>query len=104
VTPREVAVETVSRWDAIDLLRRLQALRTARTYMIQGAPDRWVVYAQPTPRALDGGDDGGVFEGMVATIERWLDARQLETCEVRLDGRAELFTRPSGLGGFAGLG
>lgn len=92
---REVAVEAATRWDAIELLRRLQALRSARTYMIQGAPDRWTVYAQPTVRNADGSIVPGVVEDLLASVERWLVDRGLEACEVRLDGKAELVARPA---------
>jgi hypothetical protein len=45
--PFELRVEARTRWDALELLRRLHALRTARTYMIQSGPERWLVYARP---------------------------------------------------------
>lgn len=92
--PREVTVEAASRWDAVELLRRLQSLRTARTYMIQGAPDRWIVHAQPTVRNGDGSEVPGVLEDLLASVERWLVDRGLDQCEVRLDGEAELVARP----------
>jgi hypothetical protein len=94
VTPREVTVEAASRWDAVELLRRLQSLRTARTYMIQGAPDRWIVYAQPTVRNADGSEVPGILDDLLASVERWLVDRGLETCELRLDGEPEHIARP----------
>jgi hypothetical protein len=92
---REVAVEAATRWDAIELLRRLQALRSARTYMIQGGPGRWTVYAQPTVRNADGTEVPEILDELMASVEGWLVDRGLEACEVRLDGRAELVARPS---------
>ena len=100
MTAREVTVETTSRWDAVELLRRLQSLRSARTYMIQGAPDRWIVYAQPTVRNEDGTPAPGIVEDMLRSVQRWLDDRGLDTCEIRLDGRPEVVARP-GSGGYA---
>ena len=94
VIPREVTVEAASRWDAVELLRRLQALRTARTYMIQGAPDRWIVYAQPTVRNGDGSEVPGVLDDLLASVGRWLVDRGLDECEVRLDGESEFIGRP----------
>lgn len=94
MTAREVAVEATSRWDAVELLRRLQALRSLRTYMIQNAPERWVVYAQPTVRDADGSAAPGVVEDTLASVERWLVDRGLQACEVRVDGRAEIVARP----------
>jgi hypothetical protein len=49
--PEQLSIEARTRWDAIDLLRRLHALRTSRTYMIQSAPDRWLVCARPHARS-----------------------------------------------------
>jgi hypothetical protein len=63
--PSHISVEAANRWDAVDLLRRLHSLRAARTYMIQSAPDRWLVYAQPHVRT------GPVYAQLDACVAGW---------------------------------
>jgi hypothetical protein len=63
--------------------------------MIQGAPDRWIVHAQPTVRNADGSEVPGILDDLLASVERWLVDRGLETCEVRLDGEPERIARPA---------
>jgi hypothetical protein len=84
---RELAVSAASRWDAVELLRRLQALRIARTYMVQSAPERWLVYARPhRPAAV---------RELLTGIERWVADRGLDGVSVRLDGRDYRIERPA---------
>jgi hypothetical protein len=63
--PLEIAVEARNRWDAIELLRRLHALRNARTYMVQNAPDRWLVYARPHAQ------DTRILDLLNLTVDGW---------------------------------
>jgi hypothetical protein len=90
VSTREVTIEATNRWDAVELLRRLQALRSARTYMIQGTADRWTVYVQPMVRNADGSDVPGVVDDLIASVQRWVAERGVDCCEVRLDGETRL--------------
>ena len=85
---REVTVEAPSRWDAVELLRRLQALRSARAYMIQEGADRWTVHVQPTVRNADGTAVPELVEDLLASVQSWVADRGLSCCEVRLDGEA----------------
>ena len=85
---REVTVEAPSRWDAVDLLRRLQTLRSARTYMIQEGADRWTVHVQPTVSNGDGSAVPSLVEDLLASVQGWVADRGLSCCEVRLDGDA----------------
>jgi len=69
--PLEIAVEAGTRWDAIELLRRLHSLRNARTYMVQNAPDRWLVYARPHSR------DARIVEQLNGCVDGWRADRGL---------------------------
>jgi hypothetical protein len=84
---RELAVIAASRWDAVELLRRLQALRVARTYMVQNAPEQWLVFARPhRPAAVP---------ELLSGVERWVADRGLDGASVRLDGRDYRIERPA---------
>jgi hypothetical protein len=83
---REVTVEAPSRWDAVELLRRLQAVRSTRTYMIQEGVDRWTVHVQPTVHNGDGSVVPSIVDDLLASVQRWVADRGLGCCEVRLDG------------------
>jgi hypothetical protein len=69
--PERISVEAGTRWDAIDLLRRLHALRTSRTHMIQSAPDRWLVYARPHNRTK------AVYAELDRCVDGWRSDRGL---------------------------
>jgi hypothetical protein len=67
----ELSVEAHTRFDAIELLRRLHALRTAQTYMLQTSGDRWLVCARPHAR------DDAVDAQLAAAVDAWRGERGL---------------------------
>lgn len=76
--PATIEIDIESRWDAVALMKRLGPYHP---YLIQLAPQRWLVHAkcpgchdEPLPRAL-------------AAIQESLTARHVERAEVRVDGR-----------------
>ena len=76
--PATIEIDVESRWDAVALMQRLDAYHP---YLIQFAPERWLVHAQCPGR------HGERLPSALAAIEQSLAARHAERTEVRVDGR-----------------
>jgi|1186.fasta_scaffold291919_2 hypothetical protein len=76
--PAGIEIEVQARWDAVALMRRLDPFHS---YLVQLAPEHWVVHA---------GWPGCHGEGLasaLAAIDESLADRHLEGAAVRVDGR-----------------
>ena len=76
--PATIEIDVQGRWDAVALLRRLDPYHS---YLIQFAPQRWLVHAECP------GCHGEPLPCALAAVEEALDARHVEGAAVRVDGR-----------------
>jgi hypothetical protein len=76
--PETIRIESGSRWDALDLARRLPALHT---YLVQLGDHRWHVCVRPRE-----GEDAVVGE-VIRTAEEWAAERSLDAV-LRVGDRA----------------
>lgn len=76
--PATIEIDVEGRWDAVALMQRLDPYRP---YLIQFAPERWLVHAQCP------GCHGERLPSALAAIDDSLAARHVERAEVRVDGR-----------------
>ena len=75
--PATIEIDVHGRWDAIALMRRLDPYHS---YLVQLAPERWVVHAGCP------GYHGEQLPGALAAIEESLAARHVEGAAVRING------------------
>ncbi len=76
--PATIEVDIEGRWDAVALMQRLDAYHP---YLIQPAPDHWLVRAQCP------GCHGERLPSALVAIDDSLAARHVGRAEVRVDGR-----------------
>jgi len=76
--PATIEIDVQARWDAVALMRRLDPFRS---YLVQLAPEHWVVHAACP------GCHGERLPTALAAIDESLAARHLEGAPVRVDGR-----------------
>ena len=76
--PATIEIDLHGRWDAIALLQRLTPYHS---YLIQFAPERWLVHAEAP------GCHGERLPGALAAIDESLAVRQIEDAAVWIDGR-----------------
>lgn len=70
MTGDRIAIETESRWDAMELLRRL---RTHHSYLVQLGETRWKVCVRPE-RDVD-----GILPEVLTAVEEWATERHVES-------------------------
>jgi len=73
-----IEIDVEGRWDAVALMERLDSYHP---YLIQFAPQRWLVHAQCP------GCHNEQLPSALAAIEESLAARHVDRAEVRVDGR-----------------
>lgn len=76
--PATIEIDLEGRWDAVALM---QGLGPYHPYLIQFAPEHWLVHAQCP------GCHGERLPSALAAIEDSLAARHIERAEVRVDGQ-----------------
>ncbi|HKB94046.1 MAG TPA: hypothetical protein VKC62_07430 [Gaiellaceae bacterium] len=76
--PASIEIDVCGRWDAVALMQRLNPYHP---YLIQFAPERWLVHAEAP------GCHGERLPSALAAIEESLAARHLEGAAVRVNGR-----------------
>jgi hypothetical protein len=76
--PASIEIGVRGRWDAVALMQRLNPYHP---YLIEFAPERWLVHAEAP------GCHGEPLPSALATIDESLAARHLEDAVVRIDGR-----------------
>lgn len=76
--PASIEIDVCGRWDAVALLQRLIPYHP---YLVQFAPERWLVHAEAP------GCHGERLPRALATIEESLAARHVEGAAVRVNGR-----------------
>lgn len=77
--PTTIEIDVEGRWDAVALMERLTPYHA---YLVQCAPERWLVHAHCPGR------HGERLPSALAAIEDSLAARHVEHAAVRVDGRA----------------
>jgi hypothetical protein len=83
--PATIEIDVHRRLDAIALLQRLNPYRP---YLVQFAPEQWLVHAEAP------GCHGERLPSALAAIDESLAARHVEDAAVRIDGRP--YRPPSG--------
>lgn len=73
-----IEIDVRGRWDAVALMRRLDPYHS---YLIQCAPEHWVVHARCP------GCHGERVDSALAAIEDSLGAHRIEGAAVRVDGQ-----------------
>lgn len=76
--PATIEIDVQGRWDAVALMQRLSPYHP---YLIQFAPEHWLVHAESP------GCHGEPLPGALAAIEESLAARHVHDAAVRVDGR-----------------
>lgn len=76
--PATIEIDLEGRWDSVALMQRLGPYHP---YLIQFAPEHWLVHAQCP------GCHGERLPSALAAIEDSLAARHIERAEVRVDGQ-----------------
>jgi hypothetical protein len=75
--PAMIEIDVHGRWEAVALMRRLDPFRS---YLIQLAPDRWLVRAEA--------HRGESLRTALAAIDESLAARRVTGASVRVDGES----------------
>lgn len=76
--PATIEIDVQARWDAVALMRRLDPFHS---YLVQLAPEHWVVHANCP------GCHGERLPNALVAIDESLVARHLEDTAVRVDGQ-----------------
>lgn len=78
--PAAIEIDVRDRWDALALMQRLNPYHS---YLIQLAPERWLVHAEAP------GCHGEPLPSALAAVQESLAARHLEDAAVRVAGRPQ---------------